>query len=273
MTTIRKGSRNPEAVAMLQELLSRAGHPVSVDGVFGTGTDLAVRKYQAAAGLVVDGIVGEQTWMKLLADSPDFASERSEKFLKEDDMLRAARALDVELAAVKAVTEVESSGQGFVGGKPKILFEGHVFWKRLKAHGIDPTAHRQGNEDILYPSWTREHYLGGVREHDRLDKARAIQDAAALESASWGLFQIMGYHAESIGYADVGSFVQSMNVSEGRQLDAFARFVDANDLAPPLRSHDWATFARKYNGKEYKKNRYDEKLERAYRRYAAAGST
>jgi hypothetical protein len=269
MKTIRAGSRSAADIVMLQELLNRAGHPVTVDGVFGPGSEQAVRDYQKASGLVVDGVVGEQTWLKLMGQVPEYAAERAEKFLSEDDLIAAAKELDVELASVKAVTEVEASAHGFVGGKPKILFEGHEFWKRLKAHGLDPTTCRAGNEDILYPKWTKAHYLGGVREHDRLDKARKIHEGAALESASWGLFQIMGYHWQSLGYSDVSTYARLMSESEGKQLESFTKFVQANDLTKYLRELQWASFALRYNGPRYRENRYDEKLQRAYRRYAA----
>ena len=269
MQTLRKGTRNAEAVVMLQELLNRAGRPVAIDGVFGPATDRAVREYQMASGLVVDGIVGEQTWLRLIADAPVYASERSDKFLSERDLIRAAKELGVELAAIKAVTEVEAGGHGFLGGKPKILFEGHIFWKQLIAHGREPSASRAGNEDILYPRWTREHYLGGVREHERLDRARHIHEEAALESASWGLFQIMGFHWQHLGYDGVQDYARRMGENEGEQLRAFTRFALANGLVTYLKKLLWAGFARRYNGPAYKVNRYDEKLERAYRRYSA----
>jgi hypothetical protein len=269
MKTIRKGSRSAEDVVMLQEVLNLAGHPVDVDGVFGDTTDQAVRAYQAASGLVVDGVVGEQTWLRLLGQFPNYAVDRARKFLTESDLIQASKQLDVELAAVKAVTEVEAGGHGFVGGRAKILFEGHWFWKRLKAHGLDPAEFQAGNEDVLYPKWTSAFYLGGVREYERLDKARRIHEEAALEAASWGLFQIMGYHWQSLGYPDVEGYVELMDENEGEQLRAFTRFVDVNDLAKYLRQHRWASFASRYNGKDYRENRYDEKLERAYARYAA----
>ena len=269
MRTLRKGSSRTEDVVMLQELLNRAGHPVSVDGVFGPGTDLAVRDFQRTSGLVVDGIVGEQTWLRLMAESPGYAVERAGRFLCEENLLEASKELGVELAAIKAVTEVEAGGHGFVGGKPKILFEGHVFWKQLEAHGLDPNACRAGNEDILYPKWSRAHYVGGVREHDRLNRARKIHEEAALESASWGLFQIMGYQWRPLGYPGIQDYVHRMEENEGEQLRAFTRFVEVEGLAELLRKLLWAAFARRYNGPRYKENRYDEKLEKAYRRYSA----
>ncbi|MDP1826960.1 MAG: peptidoglycan-binding protein [Archangium sp.] len=60
--TLRFGARG-EAVRGLQQRLSQLGFdPRGVDGVFGPGTQAAVRSFQASRGLGVDGIVGPQTW-------------------------------------------------------------------------------------------------------------------------------------------------------------------------------------------------------------------
>jgi hypothetical protein len=106
--------------------------------------------------------------------------------------------------------------------------------------------------------------VGGVKEYRRLERAKAIHADAALESASWGLFQIMGYHWKSLDYPSVKKFVELMHKSEGEQLIAFGRYIKTNKLAGHLRNHDWARFAKGYNGPNYKKYRYDEKLAQAY---------
>lgn len=65
---IKKGSKGA-TVKALQALLICYGYPCGkygVDGDFGTGTQTAVRSYQADKGLAVDGIVGKATWGKLL---------------------------------------------------------------------------------------------------------------------------------------------------------------------------------------------------------------
>lgn len=60
--TLRQGSRGA-AVAQLQGLLRQRGFdPGPSDGIFGPRTGDAVRRFQAAHGLVVDGVVGPQTW-------------------------------------------------------------------------------------------------------------------------------------------------------------------------------------------------------------------
>ena len=54
-----------DAVRLLQERLNKHGAKLEVDGVFGKLTDEAVRAFQKAEGLVVDGRVGKKTWAAL----------------------------------------------------------------------------------------------------------------------------------------------------------------------------------------------------------------
>jgi hypothetical protein len=54
--------------------------------------------------------------------------------------------------------------------------------------------------------------------------------------------------------------VSSMADSESAQVEAMARFIVANHLDGPLRAHDWARFARGYNGPNYRINNYDTRL-------------
>lgn len=67
---LAKGSKGGN-VKSLQMLLIGNGYPCGsygADGDFGSATDSAVRKYQKAKGLVADGIVGTNTWNKLLGN-------------------------------------------------------------------------------------------------------------------------------------------------------------------------------------------------------------
>ncbi|MEC9487364.1 MAG: N-acetylmuramidase family protein [Prosthecochloris sp.] len=267
MDVIKKGSRKERAVILLQALLSEADLLETIDGVFGPGTDRAVKAFQAQNGLVVDGIVGQKTWTTLFALFPGLLQRLKAKYLQEEDMVHAARDLGVELAAIKAVNEVESAGPGFIVEEPVILFEGHVFWKELARKGIDPALHRHGNEHILYPKWTTSHYSGGRGEYRRLEAAKKIDEEAALRSASWGIFQVMGFNAEELGYRDVFDFVDSMFRHEREHLKAFCAYIRTHDLVHALQVKDWRAFAKGYNGPLYEKNRYHTRLARAYERY------
>ena len=118
-------------VRLLQELLNKAGYDLVVDGSFGKKTENAVKDFQKMKNLIIDGIVGTKTWMLLSAVAPKVIKESPEKFLADKDLIDLAKELKVEVTTVKAVYEVESSGRGFLtSGKQKILFEGHVFWKK-----------------------------------------------------------------------------------------------------------------------------------------------
>ena len=63
---LKKGARG-NITKLLQEKLTNLGYSTNgVDGIFGSGTKSAVIKYQRAKGLSADGIVGQNTWKKLL---------------------------------------------------------------------------------------------------------------------------------------------------------------------------------------------------------------
>jgi hypothetical protein len=54
------------SVRRVQGLLVGDGHDIAIDGIFGPATESAVKAIQTAAGIVVDGKVGPQTWPVLL---------------------------------------------------------------------------------------------------------------------------------------------------------------------------------------------------------------
>lgn len=175
---------------------------------------------------------------------------------------------NVELAALKAMLAVESRGDGLLpSGKPKILFEGHQFYRRLKKAGINPENYRSGNEDILYPRWTRKHYKGGEAEYGRLHRAIAINREIALQCASYGIAQVMGFNFRVCGYDDVEAFVSDMSEHD-KQVAAFFAYLDGTGIWKDLRNKNWHEVARKYNGPAYKKHNYHGKLARAYRQFS-----
>ena len=66
MKTLRNGSRGTQ-VRVLQWLLNDAKYDAgTVDGIFGSKTLAAVKAFQGANGLEMDGIVGKKTWKALM---------------------------------------------------------------------------------------------------------------------------------------------------------------------------------------------------------------
>jgi peptidoglycan hydrolase-like protein with peptidoglycan-binding domain len=258
-TTLRTGDHGA-AVTVLQQRLNRAGHTVTVDGWYGVTTESAVRAFQRSRDLVEDGIAGSRTQEALFGTVDPRA-------LTQADVERAADQLQCESAAINAVIEVESPRTGYLpDGRVVILFERHVFWRQLQAHGIDP-ATVQAPAAIL--SQARGGYVGGVAEYARL--AQAIAREPAVESCSWGRFQIMGYHFQVLGYASASNMATAFASGEVEQMQAFVRFIQSDaELLKALRSRKWAAFARLYNGPAYAENLYDVKLAKAYARHAAA---
>jgi len=183
--------------------------------------------------------------------------------LTEQDFIDAANILKCEVASVRAVAEVES---GKTGGFcpddfPATLFEGHVFYRYVGS------TYAKNYPTICYPKWTREFYgKTWQEERGRLDSAIALNRNAALMSASWGRFQIMGFNHGICGCVTVQQFVTVMCKSEREQGRLFIEYVIHEGLADELRDRRWDDFARRYNGPLYQKNDYAGKLARAYKR-------
>jgi hypothetical protein len=165
--------------------------------------------------------------------------------LTRADYEAVAAELGCEPEAVQAVVEVESGRLGAFAsdGKPVILFEPHIFSRRTNR------AYDASHPNISYRSWDASRY---PRTQDgrwqQLREAYALDPEQAVASASWGLFQIMGFNHTACGFANAKDFITDMCRSQGQQLKAFAAFVRANNLADELVRKDWEGFARGYNG-------------------------
>jgi hypothetical protein len=183
----------------------------------------------------------------------------------------AAKSLDIEPAALLAVAEVESGGVAFaiVDGKrePLIRFEGHYFDRRLspdkqavaRAAGLaSPIAGAVANPVSQVGRW------------DLLARAVRIDRAAAYESVSWGIGQVMGAHWKKLGFASVGDFVALARRDIAGQAEIMMRFIGTEGLAAALGAQDWAAFARGYNGPLYARSNYDGRIAAAYAEYGGS---
>lgn len=187
----------------------------------------------------------------------------------------AAGIIGCDVATIRAVNQVEARGKGFLDdGKLKILFEPHIFWQELVRAGLDPSKYVQGNEDILYRHWKRGAYGPETGQWKRLERAMLIHKQAAMKSASYGSFQIMGFNFKACVFTSVESMVSCFEKDEYEHLKAFCKYVVKSGLSDELQRHDWAGFAKGYNGEGYKgspyttDDDYDLKLAAAYKKFA-----
>ena len=193
------------------------------------------------------------------------------KQITDDQIRQIAKSYGIEFAALKAVIQVEASGQGFLpDDKPKILFEPHIFHRLLTNKNYITIRNRAKAENprICYFSWGAYPYGKVSEQHDRLAIASKYDRDTALESCSWGLGQVMGFHWQALGYPTLQAFVNAMYKDEAAQVDCMCRFIKVNGLIDELQRKDWAGFARGYNGAGFAKNRYDKKLAAAFRKFS-----
>ena len=160
------------------------------------------------------------------------------------DYQAAADEIGVEVAAVKAIAEVESSGRGFQNGLPIIRLEAHWFGKLTGYQYNDSHPH------ISCRAWTPSLAARNQGEAwQQFEEAAALDEGAAIRATSWGWPQIMGMHWEKLGFESPQAFRKSFDTEQG-QLDAFLRFIKANAaIMDALKRHDWYTFALLYNGR------------------------
>lgn len=183
------------------------------------------------------------------------------KRLEDIDLPRIAHEIGVGEDEIHAVMEVEAAGSGFDSkGRVKALYEPHIAWRQSKGEVRELLA----KEGLAYPSWKRDYPSDS---YPRILKAYEIAGDVALMSTSWGLGQIMGFNHAAAGYKSARAMVESFADDEDNHLEAMIRFIVTNELDDEIRRHDWAGFARGYNGAGYKANKYDTKLAAAFAKW------
>lgn len=188
------------------------------------------------------------------------------KRIEDIDLPRVGHRIGVSEDAVHAVLDVESSGSGFdKQGRPKMLFEPHIFYREL---GKGAARDRAVAAGLARPKWKRDYPKDS---YPRLVKAMGIDRIAALRSASWGLGQIMGFNHLLAGYHSVEAMVLAFMDDEDEHLEAMIAFIVSTGLDDELRALEAAqtreervaaarAFARGYNGSGYAQNNYHTRI-------------
>ncbi len=261
---LSKGSRGNDVRNLQKALNMQFKLNLLVDGDYGNGTVAGVKAMQAKARLPQTGVYGEEE-QKLLT------AVIKEKFLSFDTVDQVAKAERLPAHVLKAIADVEAKGSGFLNdGRPVILFERHKFYKNLvAAKGLAVArAVQENNPNICHPLWDSSAYRGKEAEYRRLEQAKQFDESAALMSASWGMFQIMGENYKECGYSSVQQMVAAMYVSEGDHFKAVVQFIKKNKrILDAVLAENFVNLALYYNGPGYAANKYDVKLREAAKLY------
>lgn len=192
------------------------------------------------------------------------------KRLDDIDLPKLGHRIGVGEDELHAFMDVETSGGGFdPQGRPKILFEPHVFYRNLRGAKRDEAV-RAG---LAYPKWGEKPYGKQSEQYPKLERARAIDETAALRACSWGLGQILGENHAMVGYESPQAMVLAFMDDEENHLEAIVQFLIKSGIDDDLRAHNWTTVARVYNGPGYAKNAYHTRMEAAFKKWKAIRDT
>lgn len=208
----------------------------------------------------------------LTSDEADEPMQKYER-LTEEDYREVADSLGVEVAAIKAVVDIEAgkAHKGFWSpGKPLINFDLSQFRRSARRNGVKLSKYSKSHAVVFARPNTRKYGSQQAAQQARLDAARTIDDRSAIEGTFWGMFQIGGVSWKQCGADDIDDFVERMSRSERDQLDLFANFIRNCGMLDALRDKNWAAFARRYNGPSYRSRGYHTRMANAYARHKAA---
>jgi len=189
------------------------------------------------------------------------------KRLEDLDLPRIGARIGVGEDELHAFMDTETRGTGFDDqGRPRILFEPHVFYRCLPA-AKRAAAVKQG---LACKSWGQIKYGKESAQYGRLEQALKIDETAALKACSWGLGQVLGENHIAAGYETVQEMVKAMMEDEEHHLEAIVNFIkhekiddDMRRLAQlkrPTTPDDCRPIVRVYNGAGYEKNDYHTKF-------------
>lgn len=186
--------------------------------------------------------------------------------LTEEDFAEVAESLGVEVAAIKAVVEIEAgrAHEGFASpGHPLINFDLTMFRRFAQRRGVNLSKYSKSHAVVF-----NSHRGSQERARRRLDAARTINPHAAIEGTFWGMFQIGGFNWKKCGCSSIEEFEERMSRSERDQLDMFAEFIKNAGLLKHLQNKNWTAFSRGYNGPSYARRGYHTRMAAAYNKYS-----
>lgn len=227
---IKRGSRGPE-VRSFQQFLIRLGFldAGEDDGIAGPILDRSIRRFQEARELVVDGVAGPKTLAVAAEDGWEYKSGIPQV------QLDAAAELNLPIEVLLTIEAVESGGRA-----SSQRFEPHVFL-RLRSDLREQVPFTMGPRGF---STVRSETDKAAFEY-----AFNLDPKAAVESTSFGLYQVLGGHLIKIygsPQSGVDNFYSDPISASYKLLISWFRASPRALLAARARS--WKQFARRFNG-------------------------
>lgn len=216
-------------------------------------------------------VVGNDTVRLHFAESHDTVIPSGP--LTEKDFREVAAELGVEVAAIKAVVDIEAgrTHKGFwADGKPLLNFDLSVYRQMAARHKLNLSKYTRSHSEIFNrPNISRYGSQQGAVQA-RFDRAASIDSVTAIEGTFWGMFQIGGFNWRQCGTSSPQEFYRLMKRSERDQLELFAEFITRAGLLPALKAKNWSAFARGYNGPSYASRGYHTRMAAAYNKHKKA---
>lgn len=209
-----------------------------------------VKSLQRTLGVTPDGVFGKNSRAAL---SARFTNTRAPAVTPADIAALASR-LGCSTKQIAAVARVESSGGGFDNkGRPKILFERHLFHRQTNGRWSTTAYSATAGGGYAQDSW------------EKLALACAKDPDAAFGSCSWGKFQVLGLHWSRLGYESPYALAVSTVATEAAHYELLARYIEKFGLADEMGAlsrdpDDCRAFAKGYNGPAYERFAYHTKL-------------
>jgi len=197
--------------------------------------------------------------------------------INNGDISIIAKEIGLDPAYLKAIIVVESGGDGFnTDGKIVIQFEPHWFKKlcnkseysRYIALAVRATKPLDSVDTEYLARWNTvlgNKVEGQVGEWKAFNAAWKIDEKASMLSTSWGLMQTMGFNHVACGYSTVNAMVDDYKKGELQQLQGACKFIQSNKIMyKAAKDKDSDAFAYRWNGPQYKKFNYAQRINDAY---------
>lgn len=183
--------------------------------------------------------------------------------LADIDIPRIGHQIGVGEDELHAFMDVEAAGSPWdAKGRPKMLFEPHVFYRLL---GKGAKRDRAVKEGLAYAKWGEKPYPRD--SYPRLSAALKIDADKAMMSCSWGLTQILAQWHQDCGYATPHAMVLAFADSAAAHLDATVKLLKAWKIDDDLRAHRWVEIAKVWNGPAHAKHNYAGRMKAAFERW------